>query len=172
MTGVEAESQVDAGFSARSEFVVSHVVASAENCSPAAKRPEPGDVWQRAMLGLPGCETLEGSVGQVVVDVDPVDSSKTPKFERQIGTVKRYAHALAKCIDNSFDAAVTELLFSIGSFLFDAVTQEDVVGRCSEVFACTVRAKNCRFAASSCEDTLQDRCEFVLGLMQLDVDKA
>ncbi len=104
----------------------------------------------------------------MVVDVNPVDGGKAPKFKQKTRGVQGDPHASAKRMDECFCMAISGLFTSIRCLFFDVFLQEVTVDRLCKVLAGSIREENGRFVTESCNGALDGRQEFVLGLVELD----
>ncbi len=82
------------------------VVTSSEDCDPAAKWAKPGDVRDSAFFHFPWSGVVERCVGQVIVDVNVIDSCKAPELWWEVGRQKCCADAFAEQVDHGFGHAI------------------------------------------------------------------
>jgi hypothetical protein len=81
-------------------------IPATEDSDSAAKRTEPGDVRQVAILCFHRGLSVQGRVGKVVVYIYKVDGREAPKFPRKTRGKKGYAHAFADGVDECFDTPI------------------------------------------------------------------
>lgn len=109
---------------------------------------------------------------QMVVDVNPVESSKAPKLKRKTRVVKGDAHAFANSIDECFCATIAILLVRIRRFLLDLLLEKVSVDGLCEVFAGVVGAQDFGFEAGAGNDALKGWEKGVLGLVEFQPREA